>query len=152
MWRRISLIPHQLFIAQKIGERFAPRALLADEVGLGKTIEACLVLHKQLLTGRAQRALIIVPEPLLHQWLVELLRRFNLRFKLFDEARCNSAQESDAGGNPFDTEQLVLSPLSLFASPKGRARRSVVAGTWSSSMKLTIYGGAKTHRAPSTNL
>ena len=125
---RISLIPHQLFIAQTIGERFAPRALLADEVGLGKTIEACLVLHKQLLTGRAQRALIIVPEPLLHQWLVELLRRFNLRFKLFDEARCSSVQESDADVNPFDTEQLVLSPLSLFASPQ--RQRQAQRGDW----------------------
>jgi len=125
---RISLIPHQLFIAQTIGERFAPRALLADEVGLGKTIEACLVLHKQLLTGRARRALIIVPEPLLHQWLVELLRRFNLRFKLFDEARCASAQESDEGVNPFDTEQLVLSPLSLFASPQRQSQ--ALRGNW----------------------
>ena len=125
---RISLIPHQLFIAQTLSERFAPRALLADEVGLGKTIEACLVLHKQLLTGRTQRALIIVPEPLLHQWLVELLRRFNLRFKLFDEARCTSAQESDAGVNPFDTEQLVLSPLSLFASPQRQSQAQ--RGDW----------------------
>jgi ATP-dependent helicase HepA len=111
---RISLIPHQLFIAQTVAVRSAPRALLADEVGLGKTIEACLVLHKQLLTGRARRALIIVPEPLLHQWLVELLRRFNLRFKLFDEERCAAAQETDPTVNPFETEQLVLAPLGLF--------------------------------------
>jgi len=113
---RISLIPHQLYIARTIAVRAAPRALLADEVGLGKTIEACLVLHKQLLTGRVRRALIIVPEPLLHQWLVELLRRFNLRFKLFDEERCAATQESDPTVNPFETEQLVLAPLGLFES------------------------------------
>ena len=125
---RINLIPHQLYIAQEISERFAPRALLADEVGLGKTIEACLILHKQLLTGRAQRVLIIVPEPLLHQWLVELLRRFNLRFKLFDEERCASTQELDKSVNPFDTEQLVLAPLSLFDSEQ--RQREVLLGNW----------------------
>lgn len=125
---RISLIPHQLFIAQEVGDRFAPRALLADEVGLGKTIEACLILHKQLLTGRAQRVLIIVPEPLLHQWLVELLRRFNLRFKLFDEDRCAATQEVEQSTNPFNTEQLVLSPLSLFNSEL--RQQEALAGNW----------------------
>lgn len=115
---RINLVPHQLFIAQNLAERASPRALLADEVGLGKTIEACLVLHKQLLTGRSQRALIIVPEALLHQWLVELLRRFNLRFKLFDEARCAATQETDTEVNPFETEQFILAPLGLFEHPK----------------------------------
>lgn len=125
---RISLIPHQLFIAQEIGDRFAPRALLADEVGLGKTIEACLILHKQLLTGRVQRVLIMVPESLLHQWLVELLRRFNLRFKLFDEDRCQAAQETDAQTNPFNTEQLILSPISLFDSTQ--RQEEALAATW----------------------
>ena len=125
---RINLILHQLYIAQEISERFAPRALLADEVGLGKTIEACLILHKQLLTGRAQRALIIVPETLLHQWLVELLRRFNLRFKLFDEERCLSTQQLDGSVNPFDTEQLVLTPLSLFDSEQ--RQREALLGNW----------------------
>ena len=124
---RINLIPHQLFIAQKIGRRFAPRALLADEVGLGKTIEACLILHKQLLMGRTRRALIIVPEPLLHQWLVELLRRFNLRFKLFDEERCASTQSVDSSVNPFETEQLILTSLSLFESAQ-RQQEAAAAG------------------------
>jgi hypothetical protein len=71
--------------------RWAPRVLLADEVGLGKTIEAGLILHRMLLAGRARRVLVLVPEPLLHQWLVELLRRFNLRFSLFDRERIADA-------------------------------------------------------------
>jgi ATP-dependent helicase HepA len=45
------LIPHQLYIAHEVGKRFAPRVLLADEVGLGKTIEAGLIIHQQLKTG-----------------------------------------------------------------------------------------------------
>jgi ATP-dependent helicase HepA len=50
-------------------------AAAADEVGLGKTIEACLIVHRLLLSGRAERVLILVPEHLVHQWFVELLRR-----------------------------------------------------------------------------
>lgn len=103
---RISLIPHQLYIGKEVGQRFAPRVLLSDEVGLGKTIEAGLIIHQQLLTNRAQRVLLVVPENLQHQWLVEMLRRFNLRFSIFDEERCVEA-DLDAR-NPFDTEQLIL--------------------------------------------
>ncbi len=85
---RVGLIPHQLWIAHEVGRRYAPRVLLADEVGLGKTIEAGLIIHQQLMTGRAERVLVIVPDTLRHQWLVEMLRRFNLRFAVFDEDRC----------------------------------------------------------------
>jgi len=106
---RVSLIPHQLYIADEVGNRFAPRVLLADEVGLGKTIEAGLIIHQQLVTGRAKRVLIIVPESLMHQWLVEMLRRFNLKFSIFDADRCvETAGDENEQTNPFSTEQLVL--------------------------------------------
>ena len=91
---RVSLIPHQMYIANEVSNRIAPRVLLADEVGLGKTIEAGLILHRLTLTGKIHRALIIVPEPLLHQWLVELLRRFNLRFTLIDEQYFSNTDEA----------------------------------------------------------
>ena len=105
---RVSLIPHQLYIAEEVGCRFAPRVLLADEVGLGKTIEAGLIIHQQLVTGRAKRILIIVPESLMHQWLVEMLRRFNLHFSIFDSERCQEIKNSEDDVNPFSSEQLVL--------------------------------------------
>ncbi len=84
MGSRTSLLPHQIYIANEVGQRHAPRVLLADEVGLGKTIEAGMIIQQQLLTGRASRILVLVPPSLLHQWLVEMLRRFNLHFSLFD--------------------------------------------------------------------
>lgn len=111
MGPRVQLLPHQLYIAYQVGQRFAPRVLLADEVGLGKTIEAGLIIHQQLLTGRAARVLIVVPDSLLHQWLVELLRRFNLAFTVMDEERYEAIIEADEG-NPFDSAQLILCPLS----------------------------------------
>ncbi|MEL0578554.1 RNA polymerase-associated protein RapA [Pectobacterium punjabense] len=106
---RASLIPHQLHIAHEVGQRHAPRVLLADEVGLGKTIEAGMIIHQQLLAGRASRVLIIVPETLQHQWLVEMLRRFNLLFSLFDDERYAEAKLDSS--NPFETEQLVICSL-----------------------------------------
>lgn len=113
---RTSLIPHQLYIAHEVARRYAPRVLLADEVGLGKTIEAGLILHQQLLTERIQRVLIVVPETLIHQWMVEMLRRFNLHFSIFDETRYRSLEESDSQENPFHSEQLTLCSLSFLTS------------------------------------
>ena len=118
---RISLIPHQLYIAWQTARRFLPRVLLADEVGLGKTIEAGLILHRMLLAGRARRVLILAPEPLLHQWLVEMLRRFNLRFALFDRERFE-ASDSD---NPFADEQQVLCSLDFLLSAPRIARAAL---------------------------
>ncbi|SOD17938.1 RNA polymerase-associated protein RapA [Nitrosomonas ureae] len=135
---RTNLIPHQLYIAHEVGRRFAPRVLLADEVGLGKTIEAGLILHQQLLTERAKRVLIVVPETLIHQWLVEMLRRFNLQFSIFDEARCLSMEESDEdeengkdeqGENPFQSEQLVLCSVHFLRQNPKRFQQAL-EGRW----------------------
>jgi len=132
---RTSLIPHQLFIAYESANRTAPRIMLADEVGLGKTIEAGLILHHRLINGLNKRVLIIVPESLLHQWLVEMLRRFNLRFSIFDEARClgelgDEGWESDSPtntDNPFLTEQLVLCSQAFFARYPNRQQQALAA-------------------------
>lgn len=113
---RTSLLRHQVYIAHEVANRYAPRVLLADEVGLGKTIEAGMILHHQLQTGLASRAIIVVPEPLLHQWLVEMLRKFNLHFSLFDRERYNALREADEESNPFESEQLVLCSLDLLCS------------------------------------
>jgi ATP-dependent helicase HepA len=122
---RTSLIPHQLHIAHEVANRYAPRVLLADEVGLGKTIEAGLILHHQLLTERARRVLIVVPESLLHQWLVEMLRRFNLRFSVFDEDRCQAAEASDGQNNPFLSAQLVLCTLEFLLRHEQRWQQAL---------------------------
>ena len=120
---RASLIPHQLHIAREVSQRHAPRVMLADEVGMGKTIEAGLILHQQLITGRASRVLILVPESLVHQWLVEMLRRFNLHFSVFDEERCRHAD----GDNPFNTEQLILCNLDFLCQNEERRHQALEA-------------------------
>jgi ATP-dependent helicase HepA len=145
---RVSLIPHQLYIATEVGRRFAPRVLLADEVGLGKTIEAGLIIHRQLQTGQASRVLIIVPEALTFQWFVEMIRRFNLQFTLIDEERLtwiaadnadvddvsadpdehpdpNPATDQGEPFNPFDAQQLMITTLSLFVENRSRLRQAI---------------------------
>ena len=125
---RIDLIPHQLYIASEVASRLVPRVLLADEVGLGKTIEACLILHRLILTGRAQRVLVLVPDSLVHQWFVELLRRFNLWFHIFDEERCESIEATDPETNPFLDDQLVLASIGLFTGNDRRVQQARAAG------------------------
>ena len=121
---RIDLIPHQFYILNEVSNRQIPRVLLADEVGLGKTIEACLILQRLLATGRAKRALILVPESLTHQWFVELLRRFNLWFTIFDEPRCLAVEASEPGKNPFLSSQLGLASIAYLAGPDAATRRT----------------------------
>jgi len=139
---RAQHLPHQIYIAHEVARRHAPRVLLADEVGLGKTIEAGLILHYQLHTGRARRALIVVPDALIHQWLVEMLRRFNLRFSIVDQSRYDALQAGeddvdalvnqifgDDGVNPFEADQLVLCSLDFLVRSE-QARQHAVAAGW----------------------
>ena len=121
---KTSLIPHQYHIASEVAKRHAPRVLLADEVGLGKTIEAGLIIHQQLIKGLIKRVLILVPENLQHQWLVELLRKFNLQFSLFNEERCEDCQD-----NPFDGAQLILCSLDWLANSPQRSAQ-VLESEW----------------------
>ena len=125
---RVDLLPHQMSIATDVAARLVPRVLLADEVGLGKTIEAGLVLHRLHLTGRAARILILLPEALVNQWFVELLRRFNLLFSIFDEDRCESIVEHDEAANPFLDSQLVICDVGFLAKNPERAGQAVAAG------------------------
>jgi ATP-dependent helicase HepA len=140
MGGRTSLIAHQIYIAHECANRLAPRIMLADEVGLGKTIEAGMILHHRLINGLSSRILIIVPETLLHQWLVEMLRRFNLRFSIIDEERCRNINlENELADEEFDeeprenedvfvNEQLVLCSQSFFSRYPNRQKQALEAG------------------------
>ncbi|HKM93375.1 MAG TPA: RNA polymerase-associated protein RapA [Prolixibacteraceae bacterium] len=124
---KIDLIPHQLYIAHEVSSRFAPRVLLSDQVGLGKTIEACLILHRLLVSGRISRVLILVPESLIHQWFVEVLRKFNLWFNIFDEERCAALEDGAPDGNPFLDNQLIICSIEFLAGSKKRSQQAISA-------------------------
>lgn len=124
---RIGLVPHQLRVAGIASSRRPPRVLLADEVGLGKTIEAGMIIARQLATGRAGRVLILLPDTLVYQWFVELLRRFNLSFAIYDEERCESLEQGGDTANPFEDEQLVIADFSFLEQSPKRAQQLLEA-------------------------
>ena len=103
---KVNLIPHQMYVASEISKRSRPRVLLADEVGLGKTIEAGLILHHLILTGRVERCLILVPDSLVYQWFVEMLRKFQMSFKTI-----NHDAGLEKGDTPFEDGQLFVASI-----------------------------------------
>ncbi|MGV3523466.1 MAG: RNA polymerase-associated protein RapA [Candidatus Sericytochromatia bacterium] len=126
---RLSLIPHQFYIAHEVTQRHFPRVLLADEVGLGKTMEACLIINRLLLSERIGRVLIVTPEPLVNQWFVEIFRKFNLIFTIVDDAFCQSIKGSRPDVNPFLESQLILCSLPFLISSPLRMGQ-VLKGDW----------------------
>ncbi len=117
---RIALFPHQLYVAEQATQRDPVRWLLADEVGLGKTIEACLILSRLLRTGRATRALVVAPSTLTVQWLGELYRKFHQTFVWLDSRRRDDvAIELGPGFNPFEAHaHAVIAIEDLIDNPK----------------------------------
>jgi len=124
--------PHQLQVARTLVDRFPDRALLCDEVGLGKTIEAGLIIRQLILSGRVKRCLILAPAAVLKQWQEELYEKFNL-----DIPRYYSGQLFDAAGeplglptnNPWDECDLLLASSHL-AKRQERAPQLVAARPW----------------------
>lgn len=81
---RVELLPHQLFVTERVSQMWRPRVLLADEVGLGKTIEAGLIGIRLAALGRARSVAVVAPRALVGQWLAEFYRRFARPLTLFD--------------------------------------------------------------------
>jgi ATP-dependent helicase HepA len=124
----IDLLPHQLYIAHEVTNRYIPRVLLADEVGLGKTIEACLIVHRLLLSGRMERILILVPQVLLYQWFVEFYRRFNITFRIADDKYFKAVEKESSSANPYSESQLILSSIETIENDSLRKSQLVNAG------------------------
>jgi ATP-dependent helicase HepA len=114
---RVSLIDHQLYLVNEVIKRQYPRVLLSDEVGLGKTIEAGLILHRLIITNKIERALIVLPNTLCHQWFVEMLIKYNLSFSVINE-QTNLEPET----NPFDQTNLVITSIQLLCGSEVAAK------------------------------
>ncbi|HTQ80131.1 MAG TPA: SNF2-related protein [Thermoanaerobaculia bacterium] len=126
---RIRLFPHQLYVAERATQAAPVRWLLADEVGLGKTVEACLILNRLVHTGRADRVLVVAPETLTVQWLGELWRKHHQIFVLLDEKRlADVARDHGADFNPFDSHRRVIVGLETLAERRRLTEQAVAAG------------------------
>ena len=126
---QVDLIPHQLYIADQVCRRFFPRVLLSDETGLGKTIEAGLILHRLMVTGRIRRVLVILPQSLVHQWFIELLRKFSLSFRLFDRDYVREALATEPDMNPFTLDQQGIVSRDFLMAKKAH-RDWMLQGDW----------------------
>ncbi|HEV8652704.1 MAG TPA: SNF2-related protein [Actinomycetes bacterium] len=123
---RIEPKAHQVSVAARVLDKVRPRMLLADEVGLGKTIEAALVLKELLARRIAERILIICPASLLTQWENELRSKFNEQFTLIDSLTLKYF-EKQGHANPFLAFDRGLCSIHL-ARSRGRAQQIVDAG------------------------
>jgi SNF2 family DNA or RNA helicase len=120
--RGVEHLPHQIETVRKVLRHFRGRVLLADEVGLGKTIEACLLLREYLLRGLVRRVLILVPAPLVSQWQAELSEKFGLEFVVPPRTKATTTREF------WESHPRVLASLS-FAKAAARAA-AVAAASW----------------------
>lgn len=128
---RLDPAPYQLVPVMRAIRMSRPRLLLADGVGLGKTVQAGLVLTELLARRRAHRILIVSPAgPLLNQWREEMHRRFGLRFQaitdwgMLEEKR----RELLLGANPFDALALCL--LSIDFAKQEKVLQDLERASW----------------------
>ncbi|HEY2029575.1 MAG TPA: helicase-related protein [Myxococcales bacterium] len=129
---RVYVKPHQVSVAHQVLSAPQPRFVLADEVGLGKTIEAGLVLSALLHAGLVKRCLVVAPSHLTVQWLAELFHKFNLLFTLMDPDRARDDREAaesfDDGASPWSRHALVITSLEFLSRSKEEQAAAPEAG------------------------
>ena len=122
---RIALLPHQLWVCKRVLESWPTRWLVADDVGLGKTIEAGLILTPLLSSGRVQRMLILAPASLVEQWQVRLREMFDIRVPIYVPA-------ADTATSDFWNTQgrVIASAQTLRLDKRGRWERILASQAW----------------------
>lgn len=108
---RVQWLPHQVDVATRALEHDLVRMLLADEVGLGKTVEAALIYAGLRYEGRAERVLILTPDALCIQWLGELFRKAHELLVLLDDERINDAAQDFPELTPFEAYRRMVASI-----------------------------------------
>ncbi len=112
---RVMVKPHQVGVVQRVLSARRPRFILADEVGLGKTIEAGMIFSALRLSGLANRVLVVAPSHLTVQWLAELFHKFNQLFTLLDGERYAQSLKEQPEVSPWARFPKVVTSLELLA-------------------------------------
>jgi ATP-dependent helicase HepA len=161
---RMELLDHQISIAHEVASRHHAKVLLADEVGLGKTIEAGMIFHRLFVTGQIGRVIVAAPSQLVHQWLVELYRRFNHMFTVVDEDLFRSEEKGDQSVNPFLNRQTMICAVEFLSGSARRVKQAKEAGidllivdeahhlAWSPESKSPEYAAVETLAAVSRSV
>ena len=122
---RIDLLPHQVVLTHRIATTSPRRFLIADEVGLGKTIEAALLLRELNGRGELKRALMVVPAGLVNNWHRELNEVFNLDFEVFG----SEGDVTDRKTNAFEKHHRLIASIDTLKRP-ARVKRLLAAPLW----------------------
>jgi len=112
---RVMVKPHQVGVVQRVLSARRPRFVLADEVGLGKTIEAGMIFSALRLNGLANRVLVVAPAHLTVQWLAELFHKFNQLFTLMDSDRYASSLKEQPDRSPWARFDKAVTSLELLS-------------------------------------
>ncbi|MFD8348152.1 SNF2-related protein [Streptomyces coelicoflavus] len=126
-------LPHQAELIHRVVSTYPRGYLFADEVGLGKTIEAGMVLRELFASGRAKKALLLVPASVMKQWQEELHEKMNLEVARYDKGgffdRFDHPISIDPEANPWSALPIVLASSHL-ARRRTRRTEILVAGPW----------------------
>ena len=122
---KIDLLPHQVVLTHRIATASPRRYLIADEVGLGKTIETALILRELASRGELHRALMIVPAGLVNNWHRELNEVFNLEFEVFG----SEGDITDRKTNAFAKHDRLIASIDTLKRP-ARIKRLLDAPPW----------------------
>lgn len=108
---KLRLIPHQVYVTNKVLDYKPINAMLCDEVGLGKTIQAAIILKNLIENEIVEKALIIVPESLKHQWFAELYLKFDLIFKFLEDLEADPIQRVIIDKSELENYQTELTSI-----------------------------------------
>ena len=122
---RIDLLPHQVVLTHKVATNSPRRYLIADEVGLGKTIETALILRELASRGELSRALMIVPAGLVNNWHRELNEVFSLNFEIFG----SEGDVFDRKSNAFAKHDRLIASIDTLKRP-ARLKKLQEAPPW----------------------
>ena len=125
---RVEIKPHQVAVLHRVASNYPHRFLLADEVGLGKTIEAGLIIKELKARGMANRVLILAPSGIVSQWQFELRTKFSEVFALYNRTSINWLLGKHPGENVWTVEDNVLASTSYAVADEQRMRDIALAG------------------------
>lgn len=122
---KIDLLPHQVVLTHRVATASPRRFLIADEVGLGKTIETALILRELISRGELKRALMVVPAGLVNNWHRELNEVFHLNFEVFG----SEGDVTDRKSNAFEKHNLLIASIDTLKL-RARMARLKAAPPW----------------------
>src|SRR4029079_5479018 len=125
---RVEIKEHQVGVLHRVATSYPHRFLLADEVGLGKTIEAGLVIKELKARGMANRVLVLAPSGIVSQWQFELKTKFNEVFAHYNRSTVEYLKANHPGENVWTVNDNVIVSTSFAAHDEDRRREIVLAG------------------------